>query len=57
MGQNLSGGEKQRIALARALYKDADFLILDEFTSALDEATEGEIISKLKENTCSRLLP
>lgn len=45
---NLSGGEKQRIALARAIYKDAQIFFLDEFTSAIDEKTENLIMYNLK---------
>ncbi|MDO5096787.1 MAG: ABC transporter ATP-binding protein [Peptostreptococcaceae bacterium] len=48
-GGNLSGGEKQRINLARALYKEADLIILDEFTSALDHEIEKVVVSNLKE--------
>ena len=40
---NISGGEKQRIALARALFVNPDFLILDEPTSSLDENTKERI--------------
>ena len=47
-GANLSGGEKQRIALARALYSDKDLIILDEFTSALDNETEDKIVQNIK---------
>ena len=42
-GSTLSGGEKQRIAIARAMLKDADVVILDEATSALDPENEREI--------------
>lgn len=45
-GVNISGGEAQKIALARALYKDAPFIILDEPTAALDPIAEAEIYSK-----------
>ena len=46
-GLNLSGGQKQRIGIARALYKDSDFLILDEATSALDNDTESKLIEQI----------
>ncbi|UTC77480.1 ABC transporter ATP-binding protein [Treponema sp. OMZ 799] len=45
-GVNISGGEGQKIAIARALYKDAPFIILDEPTAALDPIAEAEIYSK-----------
>ena len=45
----LSGGELQRLALARALYIKPDIIILDEPTSSLDKITEKKILDILKE--------
>lgn len=47
----LSGGETQRLMLARALYKDAPFLALDEPTAALDPIAEAELYQKYLEMT------
>lgn len=48
-GVDVSGGEAQKIAIARALYKDAPFIILDEPTAALDPIAEAEIYAKFSE--------
>ncbi len=48
-GVEVSGGEAQKIAIARALYKDAPFIILDEPTAALDPIAEAEIYEKFNE--------
>ncbi len=45
----VSGGEAQKLAIARAIYKDAPFVILDEPTAALDPVTENEIYTKFHE--------
>lgn len=46
-GDNLSGGQSQRLGIARALYKNSPIIILDEATSALDEATEEKILNTI----------
>ncbi len=48
-GVEISGGEAQKIALARTLYKDAPFIILDEPTAALDPISEYEVYNKFNE--------
>ena len=54
-GIHLSGGELQRLMLARALYKNAPIIVLDEPTSALDPIAESEIYSKYSELTDGRM--
>ena len=48
LGSGLSGGQKQRILIARALYKDPDYLFFDEATNALDTINEQKIVSALQ---------
>lgn len=54
-GHDLSGGEWQRLALARIMYRDSDIWILDEPTSALDPEAEAAIFAELKENLKGRI--
>ena len=51
LGDTLSGGEKQRIGIARAFLHDTDLILLDEPTSNLDSLNEGIILKSLKESS------
>ena len=54
-GHDLSGGEWQRLAIARIIYRDADVWILDEPTSALDPEAEAAVFAELKANLQGRI--
>lgn len=56
LGGNISGGQRQRLAIARAVCKSPSVLILDEATSALDSATENRVSNSLAELSCTRIV-
>ena len=55
-GKNFSGGQRQRLTIARALVGDPEILILDDSASALDYATEAKLRAALKELPCTKFI-
>ncbi len=54
-GANLSGGEKQKISIARSLYSKAEVLILDEITSNIDAESADQILQRLLKDKDKRI--
>lgn len=55
-GRNISGGEQQRLEIARRLIRNPSFIVLDEGTSSLDEVTEKLVLSNIRKRGCTMLL-
>lgn len=55
-GTAISAGQRQRIALARALYKDFELLVMDEATAALDAGTEAAVMESIRQANQTKTL-